>query len=124
MSELRECPFCGGEAEIIARRYEIARAPLIKVRCKSCNCQTDGYIKYPNSTDDKEAEAIAAWNRRVDGWISVETRAPDFGQQDLTYCPSANAVDMCYYTRRIGFDIDTQGHKITHWRPLPLPPEA
>ena len=55
-NELRECPFCGGEAEIIENEYE-----CVDVSCKNMGCRgfTD-YLQY-GSRD----EAIEAWNRRV-----------------------------------------------------------
>ena len=48
--ELRECPFCGGK-KIILNQW------LMSVRCKDCGVSTE-----PTET---EAEAIAAWNKRV-----------------------------------------------------------
>jgi Lar family restriction alleviation protein len=54
MSELRECPFCGGEAEICST----SECDLHGVYCPSCGAQTawGGY--------EAQAEAIAAWNHR------------------------------------------------------------
>ena len=55
--ELEACPFCGGEAEVIARSFADS------VICQECEasgpeCRTG-------------AEAIAAWNRRTDAAASV-----------------------------------------------------
>lgn len=76
MSEkLLPCPFCGGEAEL----EEIPGSPFTDelctwgVGCKNCNI---GWYK-----DDK-IEAIAAWNRRSGGWISVKERFPE-GDPDI-----------------------------------------
>lgn len=49
--ELKPCPFCGGEAEIVMSGGDR------RVDCKKCGARSDWY--------DTEAEAIAAWNRRV-----------------------------------------------------------
>lgn len=57
MSELKRCPFCGGEA--IFHEYEAV--DLFTVRCKECVCSTHSYFS--------ESKAILAWNRR----------APDMG---------------------------------------------
>lgn len=48
--ELKPCPFCGGEAEIVMSGGDR------RVECKKCGARSDWY--------DTEAEAIAAWNRR------------------------------------------------------------
>lgn len=54
-NELKPCPFCGGEAEIIENEYE-----CVDVSCKSMGCRgfTD-YLQYGS-----REEAAEAWNRR------------------------------------------------------------
>lgn len=73
MTEIKRCPFCGGEAELHRMRVSYkARNPkyegiAIAVRCKKC------YACSPykrgtllgNFRETEEAEAIEAWNRRV-----------------------------------------------------------
>ena len=54
MEELRKCPFCGGEAEI----FFVGRIGYL-AQCKKCKNMTP----WKNT----EADAIAAWNRRVEG---------------------------------------------------------
>ena len=49
-SNLKPCPFCGGEAEF----YEFT---CFWVSCKDCWCETFTY--------DTKQEAVEAWNRRV-----------------------------------------------------------
>lgn len=53
MSELKPCPFCGGEAELYASP---AKDGWNYVFCKKCQTAGDNY--------DTEAEAIEAWNTR------------------------------------------------------------
>lgn len=60
MSELKPCPFCGGEPRWFWN------GTVSVVRCMTC-CASIGNNLSP--TEDKEirkAEAIAAWNTRVD----------------------------------------------------------
>lgn len=54
MTELKPCPFCGGEAEILVS--DIADRAVIY--CRGCDAQIQ--IK-PN-----KQEAIEAWNKRAD----------------------------------------------------------
>ena len=57
MSDLKPCPFCGGEAEIVEHKiYKYASA--YGVACLYCEAQT--WQRYINA----EA-ARKAWNRRV-----------------------------------------------------------
>ena len=59
MNELKPCPFCGGEAEIIGikrKAFRVLRVNYGYVKCKVCRAST--------SVCDDEAHAIEAWNRR------------------------------------------------------------
>ena len=51
-SELKRCPFCGGEEELTHSQYGTVNAT-----CKSCFATTMSAIE--------DEEAIAAWNRRA-----------------------------------------------------------
>lgn len=57
MSELKPCPFCGGEAEMLTAE-SMHGGNLYGVMCNCCACHTDVF--------DNEAEAIAAWNTRAE----------------------------------------------------------
>ena len=64
MPELKECPFCGGKAEL---KTGVAwnSYPTAYIICGNCQARTATY------TDDKcngsgLFEAIGAWNRRSD----------------------------------------------------------
>lgn len=102
---LRECPFCGGEAEC-HQWWSATISGKYATVCTKCNCGTDFY--------ETEAEAIAAWNSRAErtckwelehsgtlydkwrcskcGYLFVEPRC-DQGYTDLepNYCPSCGA---------------------------------
>lgn len=49
---LRECPFCGGNAEL-----SVHRGAVVFVQCQQCDATFPMF--------DSEQEAIDAWNRRV-----------------------------------------------------------
>lgn len=55
MSDLKPCPFCGGEAKL-----DIF-ADMYVVHCKNygCQCQTTAHCR--------KEDAVEAWNRRTGG---------------------------------------------------------
>lgn len=56
LQKLRNCPFCGGEAEVVGNEY------FVDVSCAHVDCR--GYaasLMYNN-----KKEAIEAWNRRAE----------------------------------------------------------
>ena len=60
MEELRECPFCGGEAEVIDWRW--GGIGYWRVECTAVDCPTNPRTARHRS----EAKAIEAWNTRAD----------------------------------------------------------
>lgn len=81
---LKPCPFCGGRA---ARLFtDFPEATLHAVGCDDARC----FVKTPDFV--KEAEAIAAWNRRADN----AALAHDQPQEP---CPRATSdMTPCYVT--------------------------
>ena len=71
MAQLKNCPFCGAEADVFMTDS------LVNVGCPECDIRTRFY-----KLDEVEAAEIA-WNRRVsgteDGWISVVEAAEILG---------------------------------------------
>ena len=57
MSELKLCPFCGGEAEMLTAE-SMNGGYLFGIMCNDCRSRGDVY--------DTEAEAIEAWNTRAE----------------------------------------------------------
>ena len=58
MSELRECPFCGGKAELV--NYGLT-GKLEVVQCSDCGARTRAF-----DPEIKRGESVIdAWNRRV-----------------------------------------------------------
>jgi len=55
MAELKKCPFCGGEAELVEQKHR-EYASTHYVKCKICNCKT---IERPAVN-----KIIDAWNNR------------------------------------------------------------
>ena len=62
----------------------------------------------------------------LQGWIPVTERLPENDDDVLTFSkyelfPGGNIDVMCYYPRAQRWEID---RNITHWMPLPQPPEV
>lgn len=70
MSELKPCPFCGGEAKIKARYYRAIDIYDYSGVCQECNASMD--------VKDTEAEAIEAWNTRHERTCRVVKRQGDY----------------------------------------------
>ncbi|UUQ40700.1 DUF551 domain-containing protein [Escherichia coli] len=88
--------------------------------------------------DDDRIEAVKAVLRRLagnspvtpDGWISCSERMPDDGQHVIILCDGAFVLYAQYRDGEF-FDIvrngdeffETQSRNVTHWMPLPEPPQ-
>lgn len=77
MGELKKCPFCGGEAEIL--RYGMSLTSDVKVFCAECHASTGKFHK-------TREEAIAAWNirkpmERIQERLEEECKKPDAVQR-------------------------------------------
>jgi len=57
-SELKECPFCGGEATIKHLDWFIPGQFLYGAKCSCCGAES--------AVKSTEGEAIAAWNTRAE----------------------------------------------------------
>ena len=63
MSELKPCPFCGGEAKLMIFYNKPANAPELKRWSIVHECEA---IESTIFSNESEAEAIEAWNRRAE----------------------------------------------------------
>ena len=96
--KLKECPCCGGEAEMKETRYIDATPSSVKVLCKKCALQTKSFIESLDYCANEEAEKV--WNRRE----SKQPRCPICGEEGfhiltLSYLPNKARAqihcDMC-----------------------------
>lgn len=58
MADLKPCPFCGGNAELIKDHWN----GIVYVKCKECDCRCGriGVSEDYSATD----KAVEAWNKR------------------------------------------------------------
>jgi len=86
--------------------------------CLHCGA-TSGYPR-----PSKES-AIKAWNTRADGWISVEDRLPEVDGYYMT-APKLGPIHVDLYCSidENFYDAFVYDYEITHWMPLPAPPNT
>ena len=62
MKKLRDCPCCGGEADLFEENF----GAKVWVQCTECGLQTSRYVKN-EVVDNKDGEewAILRWNNRL-----------------------------------------------------------
>lgn len=138
---LKPCPFCGGAATTAGSRQKSHQA-----WCEHCSTVQMG------SFFITEDDAIAAWNRRADGWIPVTERLPEVEVAVLVmhtyqcqeYSPitigrlhqpidkrrkpywtfiSIQASDGMVYNDGTAF-ICPGNEYVAHWQPLPAQPKG
>lgn len=122
MSELKACPFCGGDAFMVA---QADHPGFYRVFCHGCHVATNAY--------SPETAAIAAWNRRPDDWQPIAA-APRDGTPVLVYAPPPDrkrwhevvwdlpeVICSARWHLDAGFCVCTI-REVTHWRPLPEGP--
>ena len=67
MVELKKCPHCGGDAEMVTRYSQRNESYYMFVKCKDCGAQSKSF----RSPDDQEefshgaVNAAANWNLRA-----------------------------------------------------------
>lgn len=94
MTELKPCPFCGGEAS-----KRLFYKGKYRVHCNACDA-------YSGDVYATEAEAIKAWNTRAERTCQMVQIAPTISEgimqcsecgvylnepADVNYCPSCGA---------------------------------
>ena len=57
-TELKPCPFCGGEAE--KKKYSFQNKLVYVVMCSVCTSRSPMFL------EEAKERAIIAWNRRAD----------------------------------------------------------
>jgi Lar family restriction alleviation protein len=111
MEELKPCPFCGSEDIELFENNDI--------ECIGCG------VVMPYICVDDDIDAVDAWNRRASGWISVDYRLPPEKMRVMVF-----DGDSVFCGRYFNGNWRAQGvpfpmnSAITHWMPLPAPPEV
>ena len=124
---IKPCPFCGEPEEL-----DINVTPEYKyVNCLTCEAR--------GPYADIGADAILLWNaasnaqeRERNRWIPVSEKLPEDEENvlvNITEVDGSPVIDFGYYTPGNNAFEGWQTNyfmafgKVTHWRPLPEPPE-
>lgn len=151
MIDLNPCPFCGGEPYFLKPRHEKGTAfDTMMIECKHCGALPYGVSVYDGKKEEDKKAAIAKfWNRRSNNWISVKDRLPEeihrinyydkvageasFTESDTVVCRIIYDEEIQYvtgiftdgqwYLYHDMYNEETEELHVTHWMPLPEPPE-
>jgi len=120
MIELKSCPFCGFSAFIEETDLEWKDQFPYRILCGNEDCAGS------HSWASTEEEAITAWNTRADGWISVEDRLPKLPTRtyDWFLVVVSDGLESDITIATYSTETSWSRTNITHWRPLPKPPDT
>ena len=136
MIELKPCPFCGYQFPQLEAKsktyYKGEQVYNTYVRCPACDARGRRAILSHFSTNKKAREYVAeAWNKRSNGWISVKDRLPEkvteYWSDDVLVTDGKKCYVGYYHFLNRDWDglySDITHVKISHWMPLPEPPEG
>ena len=125
---LKPCPFCGSEAQLeYCGTSRCFRMHTAKVECSACGVIGDSGGSF-KSGEDAECDAINKWNTRASGWISVDNALPESDCECLCYSKNTLSGETCLNVFHFVYIANTFcrrfGVEVTHWMPLPKPPEV
>lgn len=113
MSELKPCPFCGGNAHDI----DVNGFRFIACNDVRCNGVTRYHIWQQRPIEDALNKRIAELEA-AQRWIPVGERLPEESGTYMVYYYYDNAYGSVWYSL-----IDAPfPDRVTHWRPLPEAP--
>lgn len=118
MDELKNCPFCGGRNTYIDD-YTTPVGIRWRVVCLDCMAMVD------DGCEQQKYRAIEAWNRRADGWIPIANGLPNIEDYTRVLIYFDNGIIEMWNPILISESMktDRMPTKVTHWMPLPQPPE-
>ncbi len=121
MTDLKPCPFCGGEPSGFPKD-----GPPETVNCLSCLIRS--YVLFGFECGEQHGLAPDDWNTRATDWRDIST-APRDGRRIIASTASYTEPLILYWCKHNGqeawwdWDLDSYTD-VTHWQPLPDPPEA
>ena len=133
MSELKPCPFCGGETELCYSEVDTF--------CRKCNVMQETELWNTRPIEDELNKRIAELEaeidqltvhsdieRQDDKWIPVSERLPE--KQKLTIGFTDNSAYVFFEIVNddemglVMYPYQNRKGTVTHWMPLPSTPEV
>jgi Lar family restriction alleviation protein len=111
--ELLPCPFCGQSQAAVNEKQFLAGITYLVI-CHWCGAETNSDFDRPT--------AISTWNRRADGWISVDERLPELHQEVLVL-EADGTMAVAWLSSNGWISGIFSLVAVTHWQPLPAPPQ-
>ena len=119
MSELKPCPFCGGEAELCYSEVDTF--------CRKCNVMQETELWNTRPIEDALNKRIAELEA-AQRWIPVSERLPE--KQKLTIGFTDNSAYVFFEIVNddemglVMYPYQNRKGTVTHWMPLPSTPEV
>lgn len=127
--ELKACPFCGGKAEL--RNYVVDAS----VHCTTCFAVITRI--HARDVDTGVDDSVSVWNTRAPQWRPIESLVSDEpvmtwhdfgGINQNTASPHYGKKGYSRIQQRFGgrlFPSEAcETGFVSHWQPLPVPPEV
>ncbi len=83
MSDLKPCPFCGGEVNFWTRQARgMGEYQALIIECKDCSANMEEWVykhdkNFVENFEKKKTEMLEAWNRRVERTAKALSRELD-----------------------------------------------
>ena len=100
MTELKPCPFCGGEAKLV-NMWNC----LFHIVCRSCGATIGEVKNHPNDFRTRD-EVIAAWNRRTAEKVPVANITIDEEQLQRMVDEAVNTIIDCVELLAVADECD------------------
>lgn len=87
MSDLKTCPFCGGEVSFWTRQAQAEDYQALIIDCKDCPANMEEWVykhdkNFVENFEKKKAEMYEAWNRRIERTAKVENIQVEWGDDE------------------------------------------